>query len=146
MPISFSQKDLHLISLVRRKSHVFSLALVTLVVIAIGTLSTLDWNEYNQNAAVARHARAIGENAQRLLSALDDTEVANLGYLLTGDLEYLVPIESGRAEIARSLNELEQPESGLDDAGTVSRIRNVVNDQLQDIQHTIALRRAGDAQ
>jgi PAS domain S-box-containing protein len=128
----------------RRKSHVLSLALVTLVVVAIGVLSTLDWNEFNQNATVARHARAIAENGQRLLSALEHTEAAQLGYLLTGEPEYMASLDAARSAIAQSLGELGRPVTGLDEDATVARISTLVNDTLQGIQQTVELRRSGN--
>jgi two-component system cell cycle sensor histidine kinase/response regulator CckA len=130
----------------RPKSHVVSLAIVTLIVIAIGTLSTLDWDEFNQNAIVARRARAIAENGNRLLSALEATEAADLGYLLTGDAQYLATIDADLPVINSCLTELGRPGAGLEDAATVERIRSLVTGKVQDVQQTIELRRAGNGE
>jgi two-component system, cell cycle sensor histidine kinase and response regulator CckA len=127
----------------RRKTPVISLALVTLVVLAIGTLSTLDWDEYNGNAAIARHARAEAENAQRVLSALEDAEAARFGYLLTNDPNYLARVATARQVIETSLAALSRPDTGVQDAATAHRIRMLVDEKLTDFQRTLDLARSG---
>jgi two-component system, cell cycle sensor histidine kinase and response regulator CckA len=133
-----------LISYLRRKSHLVSLTLVTVVVVAIGTLSTLDWNEYTQNATVARHARSMAETTQRILSAFESAEASRMGYLLTGDAQYLAPVAVSRQVIDKGLSDLGNAETGLGDPGSVSQLNTLLADALRDLQATIDLRRSGD--
>ena len=110
-----------------------------IVVVGIGTFSTLDWDEYNQNATVARHARAVIEQAQQLLSALENAETERLAYLLTGDPQYLVLINAALPALARSLSELGQPSTGLDDPATMARVRILVAYKVNEFAHTSEL-------
>ena len=128
----------------RRKSHVLSLALLTVVVAGIGIFSTVNWDEYGQQAVVARRTRSIAESAQRLVASLERAEAAQMGYLLTGNAEYLAPLDGAIFVINRSLDELARPGTGLDDAPVVARIRGLVSDKLQEIQRTIQLRQSGN--
>jgi PAS domain S-box-containing protein len=132
-------------SLFRRNTHVLSLALLTLVVIAIGVFSTIDWDEYSENATVARHARSVAETTQKLMSGLEGAQGADMGYLLTGDANYLASVEATRSSILKNLDDLGRPSTGLNDAAAVARINTLVKDRLLDFQNTIDLRRSGDS-
>ncbi len=82
----------------------------------------------------------------RLERALDDAEIAQRGYLLTGRLSYLEPYEDGRRISLETLDALEL--SFRTDDGSaidVAALRTLAQDRLLELQTTVQLLQSGQA-
>lgn len=91
------------------------------------------------------HANDVRNEAQRLLSALQDAETGRSGYLLTGRPEQLDPVTAVGREARERLDALAALTS--DDASQqrrVAELRTVTAEKFGELQETIDLVRAGD--
>ena len=89
----------------------------------------------------------VDEKAAALLSALQDAETGQRGYLLTTNPAYLAPYADARARAARRLGELDSvlragPAARADTAA-VARLSALSASKFAELAETIRLRRAG---
>jgi CheY-like chemotaxis protein/CHASE3 domain sensor protein len=124
---------------------VVGFALAFTAVCLIGAYSLV--SQHQRIALVERLARSslIVERSQAVMSAIQDAETGQRGYLLTGEEKYLAPYEQARLDIDARLKAL--AEFGAGDAQmtqNVQSLRSLVDDKLKELESTISLRRAGD--
>ena len=91
-----------------------------------------------------RHTLQVENEVARVLSQLQDAEMGQRGYLLTGDATYLGPFLAASPRIGVSLVEL----TGLtrDNPGQqaeIAGLRPLINAKLEELSHTVELRRVG---
>ncbi len=90
------------------------------------------------------HTEAILAEAQDVLSALQDAESGQRGYLLTGRTEYLATYDAGRRELKPRLDRLAALMA--DDPGQeqrLRRLRQVADAKLAELDATIRARQTG---
>ncbi|MBV9252392.1 MAG: PAS domain-containing protein [Acetobacteraceae bacterium] len=116
--------------------------------ILVGGLIVMGLHTAAQRAATTADQAETQEvllHAQRLLSALQDSETGQRGYLLTGNADYLDAYNSGREEVANELDRL----SALRKAGFIQRnrieqLRAIADAKLGELAHTVQLVQAGN--
>jgi len=89
----------------------------------------------------------IGQQLQGLLSTLQDSEIGQRGYLLTGRDSYLEPYAQARIELPRQIAQLRrivQADSGQ--RRQLDAIEQLAIEKLAELESTIELRRTGDVQ
>src|SRR5262249_55104550 len=96
------------------------------------------------NGAVAR-TQEIRAELSRTLSALQDAETGQRGFLLTGDLHYLAPYRTVRRTIPEHIARLDVLTSGdAEQRGLVVELRAAAAGKLGELRDTIAVfRRSG---
>lgn len=77
----------------------------------------------------------------RLLGAAVDGETAQRGYLLSGDDQFLEPLNGAQARAGRMLEEIEQSNlrSGMPYDARIAKLRELVNERFDQYEHAIAL-------
>ena len=114
-------------------------------------LATVSWSSYTASSdrieARTReaHTRDVLAEAQKSLSALQDAETGQRGYIITGRTDFLEPYEIGRANLYTSLERLAA--LTLDDPDQMARIaalRTAAGTKLAELAETIVLMHAGD--
>ena len=91
------------------------------------------------------HTQTVLLEAQHLLSALQDTETAERGYVITARPGFLEPYETGRKEVAASLNRL--AEMNLYSPIQQTRIRElgrIIAAKIAEFSEIVALVQAGN--
>jgi len=91
------------------------------------------------------HTRAVQIETWRALSALQDAETGQRGFLITGDPDYLAPYESGRKAALASVDELSRLTAGdAEQQERLGALHEVAEAKLAELARTVALTRAGD--
>ncbi|MCJ2010947.1 CHASE3 domain-containing protein [Methylobacterium sp. J-076] len=116
------------------------LVILAMIGIAVGA------SVYQQRGSEAvRHALAVDGILGRVLSAVQDAETGQRGYLLTGDAIFLTPFRDGRAKVSREIARLHallrEDDSQRDALDTLIRL---IRDKLDELGTTIELHRSGD--
>jgi CheY-like chemotaxis protein/CHASE3 domain sensor protein len=122
----------------------FALAFMAVLVIAGYSLKS----QRERVALVNRltNASLAIERSEEVLSALQDAETGQRGYLLVGEESYLAPFEQARFDIKSRLQALAELSMGdAVMARSVEALRAVASDKFSELEETIRLRRAGDA-
>jgi len=130
-----------------KKRSIISLVVVfCLLVAAMAALAFL-FNRQNRDAAAVQHTLTVQGQLTRVLSLLQDAETGQRGYLLTGDTAYLEPFTSATSELEKVVERL-----GLEVADNATQVqalatlRLVVNDKLDELLETIALKKASKSE
>jgi adenylate cyclase len=101
---------------------------------------------YRQHGSDAvRHTVEVDARLSRVLSALQDAETGQRGFIISGEETFLAPYVASRNAFDRNLDRLRElvadnPEQGLQ----VSRLRTLAAQFEDELDRSIALRRAGD--
>ncbi len=123
---------------------------LTLGFLALVVLSGwMTWFLYQQSARSAsiRRSIQIESDLHRLLSVLQDAETGQRGYLLTGDQRYLDPFNEALTSVDKAFSGLAQ--IGIDRPylqPSLSKLREVADQKLEELKLTVARRQAGDVQ
>jgi signal transduction histidine kinase/ActR/RegA family two-component response regulator len=130
-----------------KKRSIISLVVVfCLLVAAMAALAFL-FNRQNRDAAAVHHTLTVQGQLTRVLSLLQDAETGQRGYLLTGNTAYLEPFTSATSELDKVVERL-----GLEVADNATQVqalatlRLVVNDKLDELLETIALKKASKSE
>lgn len=116
--------------------------ILTMLGIAVGA------SVYQQRGSEAvRHALAVEGRLGRVLSAVQDAETGQRGYLLTGDEDFLPPFRAGRSKVNGELARL--GDLLRDDDGQRAELDGLIlliREKLGELGTTIDLYRGGDAE
>lgn len=101
---------------------------------------------YQQRGSEAvRHAMVVDGLLGRVLSAIQDAETGQRGYLLTGDETFLRPFRDGRAKVSREIARLHEHLRGDDSQrAELDTLILLIRDKLDELGTTVELRRGGD--
>ncbi len=117
-----------------------SAALLLLVVTVGAALSQA--NEGAQLNEDVRQSLAQRSSLRLLLRGMQDAEIGQRGYLLTGDQSYLAPYEAGRDDVARELANIERfAGDNRERLAESARLRDLSTRKLDELSETITLRR-----
>ncbi len=118
------------------------LALVVLILAAMGFASYWNWTQVRDTMREWTRARRLLTSTNDLIDGLKDAETGQRGYLLTGTDSYLEPYTKAVAEIPRLIAEMTAA-AGNDepDAGEAKTLAGLAHDKLAELDATIALRR-----
>jgi signal transduction histidine kinase/CHASE3 domain sensor protein/DNA-binding NarL/FixJ family response regulator len=122
-----------------------ALAAALVAVLVIAGLSYRSLAARAEAAEAVNHTNDVEDHLHRFLSAMKDAETGQRGYLLTGVEAYLDPYYIALGAQAAELATLRRMTSG--DAVEQRRldiIEPLVKAKLDELEHTIALRRGGD--
>jgi signal transduction histidine kinase len=93
--------------------------------------------------AMAAPHRDVIVQAERLLSALEDAETGQRGFVITGDGRYLDPYESARSRLQGEIDRLRELKNATVPIRELDAIQALVRTKLDELGETIALRRSG---
>jgi signal transduction histidine kinase len=93
--------------------------------------------------ALAAPHRDVIVQAERLLSALEDAETGQRGFVITGDGRYLDPYESARSRLKGEIDRLRELKNATVPIRELDAIQALVRTKLDELGETIALRRSG---
>ncbi|HEX8520873.1 MAG TPA: CHASE3 domain-containing protein [Tepidisphaeraceae bacterium] len=118
--------------------------LVLLLLLAARLVSYQLGTRYFASAEQMRHSQDALFALHALLSAIQDAETGQRGYLLTGDEEFLEPYESAGESARQRLNELRSLEANEPETlAKVNELAELAEDKLDFAAQTIALFRSG---
>jgi CheY-like chemotaxis protein len=122
----------------------FVVAVLAVVLIAFFSFHSLQTSD--ETSERVTRTLALVQQIETLLSRLKDAETGQRGYLLTGDEQYLEPYLNARSTIAREFGRAhELVASGVQQERLVT-LQQLATLKLDELQETITLRRAGDAE
>jgi CheY-like chemotaxis protein/CHASE3 domain sensor protein len=122
----------------------FAAAIVTVLVIAFFGYRSLD-NEAD-SAAATTHTLEVMQRIDGLLSSLKDAEAGQRGYLLTARESYLEPYNNARADLPGEFQQLRRLTANSPrQQELLSQIEHFSDQKLSELQETIVLKRAGNA-
>jgi CheY-like chemotaxis protein/CHASE3 domain sensor protein len=120
----------------------FGASVLALGIIAIVTYRALQTRQ-GTAARVSSTLRVIGL-VESLHSGLSDADAAQRGFLLTGDERYLAPLFTVRPELSGDVAAIrQQTAGGPAQLQRIGEIEDLVNQRMQLIDESVALRRAG---
>ncbi|WP_245297870.1 adenylate/guanylate cyclase domain-containing protein [Methylobacterium radiotolerans] len=119
---------------------------VGLATILVMTAIALGAFVYQQRGVDAvRHTVAVDGRLARVLSAVQDAETGQRGYLLTGDAAFLMPFTEGRVNVDRQLDLLRDlVQDDPDQRGELDTLAGLIRRKLDELGASVALMRAGD--
>jgi signal transduction histidine kinase/DNA-binding response OmpR family regulator/CHASE3 domain sensor protein len=122
----------------------FVAAIVTVVLIAFFGYRSLDNSA--DSAALTTHTLEVMRRVDGLLSSLRDAETGQRGFLLTNRESYLEPYNTARADIPGELQELHRlTASNAKQQELLGQIQRFADQKISEMQETIVLKRAGNA-
>ncbi|MGC4014543.1 MAG: CHASE3 domain-containing protein [Luteolibacter sp.] len=127
----------------RLKHALASSAAVVLVAVIVGT-SIYGTSRNLDDFAAMIHARETLLEVQRLKSAIQDVEIGQRGFVITGSDSYLEPYRSGRELATNSLEKLTSLSRG--DASIMAHaasLRRLISRKLGEMEEAVAVRRSG---
>jgi adenylate cyclase len=93
-----------------------------------------------------RHTVAVDGRLARVLSAVQDAETGQRGYLLTGDEAFLLPFTEGRVNVDRQLDLLRDlVRDDSDQRAECDVLAGLIREKLDELDASVALSRGGDA-
>ncbi len=100
---------------------------------------------YESRLEGVRHSVEVQRRLMTVLSAAQDAETGQRGFLLTGDAAYLRPYHSAAARLDAELNALQtQVVDNPDQADAARRLRPMISIKLAELNRTIAMAQARD--
>jgi len=129
----------------RRRSWIAVFAGFLLLVVAVLCACVTAISEY-QTSRAGRRSRDIRAAEASLFTAAADAETGQRGYLLSGDSSYLPPFIHAKSRLPRleqQLRALTQGDPGL--ALKTHRFIALIDQKMEEVSRTIALRQSGDA-
>jgi CheY-like chemotaxis protein/signal transduction histidine kinase/CHASE3 domain sensor protein len=123
----------------------FAAAVATVLLIAFFGYHSLD--DQAENNALTQHTLEVIQRVDGLLSSLKDAETGQRGYLLTDRESYLEPYENARANIPGQLQELRRlTANSARQQEELGQIQRFMQEKLAELQQSITLQRAGNAE
>ncbi len=123
----------------------FAAAIVTVILIAFFGYRSLDTEA--ESAALTTHTLEVMQRVDGLLSSLKDAETGQRGYLLTSRESYLEPYNAARANIPGQLQELRRLTANSPrQQELLSQIQRFADQKMSELQETIVLKRAANAE
>jgi two-component system cell cycle sensor histidine kinase/response regulator CckA len=124
------------------------LSTAVLVLIAMTTLSYLEWNQFRRTRDAGLRVRAGQDSVERLLAELVGAESGQRGFLLTGEAGYLEPynqaVQAVPTELA-SLNKLLGAPGRGGPGVDMTRLGHLVDEKMAELGRTIEVRKTQDA-
>jgi signal transduction histidine kinase/DNA-binding response OmpR family regulator len=118
-------------------------------VVAVAVISLISYQslQTRQTAAdLVSQTFSVLERLQTLMSTLKDAETGQRGYLLTGSERYLDPYMNAKAALPEDFKRVrELTLDAADQQHRLAMLEKLVKDKLDELDLTIAKRRAGDA-
>lgn len=126
-----------------RGRELICLVVAVLLVLIIAAASYRVWLGYEKNTRQVEISQQIANETQLLMSSLKDAETGQRGFLLTGQDGYLEPFRQSLTAIPASLDRVAvlARERRDDQFQRVEQLRPLVQDKLDELDHTIQLRR-----
>ena len=117
-------------------------ALALFMLLVLGLFSYRNAAELIEGAKLRAHSFEVLDRLGNLLSALQDAETGQRGYLVAGEESYLQPYNAGIASISESLQELrEQTIDNPLQQRRIAILEPLVSDKLAEMKETIDLRK-----
>jgi signal transduction histidine kinase len=129
------------------RQFVFVLGCAGVLAVASLVLSVMTWARLRSNIAATREASGTLMDWNLVMGLVQDIEIGQRGYLLTGDDTFLKPHAEAEKKLPahwEALGKREMPGSGFE--GRVAAARQLADQVLKHAQETIVLRRHGNEQ
>jgi methyl-accepting chemotaxis protein len=118
----------------------FGLALLALTI--VGAVSYDSTSALIDSAELVRHAHAVLDGLNELLSGMKDAETGQRGYVITGEAPYLAPYQGAREAVDQKLKLLlESTADNPIQQRRLAAIEPLVVSKFAELQETIDLRR-----
>jgi methyl-accepting chemotaxis protein len=118
----------------------FGLALLALTI--VGAVSYDSTSALIDSAELVRHAHAVLDGLDELLSGMKDAETGQRGYVITGEAPYLAPYQGAREAVDQKLKLLlESTADNPIQQRRLAAIEPLVVSKFAELQETIDLRR-----
>jgi signal transduction histidine kinase/DNA-binding response OmpR family regulator/CHASE3 domain sensor protein len=114
-----------------------------LAVLLIATFSYRSLQGRNESAAKVSEAQRIVEQLEGVLSTMKDAETGQRGYLLTGGDAYIQPFEQAVTRLPVQLDAIGRAITDPAQRELLDDVRGFSLAKLEELQHTVDLRRAG---
>ena len=116
-------------------------ALALLVLVVVGVVSYRNTDELVQGAQLALRDHEIRETLQAVLSALQDAETGQRGYIIVGADDYLEPYRTGTVEVKQAMQKLRAlTASNAAQQRQLDGLETAVASKLAELKETIDLR------
>ena len=128
-------------------SSLQTLAVWAVVAAASGLAAILAWQWSGASANWIAHTLIVQQQFSRTLSAVQDMETGQRGYLLTGQEQYLEPYAKAKADLPGIITALKNlVRDNAEQLGQVAEIEHVLQRRLEPIESSITLMRSGEAE
>lgn len=115
------------------------------VILAMLGIAVAAFTYQQRGSEAVRHAMVVDGLLGRTLSAVQDAETGQRGYLLTGDDTFLRPFREGRAKVNREIARLHAHLQGDDSQrAELDTLILLIRDKLTELGASVELRRGGD--
>jgi two-component system, cell cycle sensor histidine kinase and response regulator CckA len=125
-----------------KRSEIWGLGIALATLLVVLVLTYRDWSFFLSARKEANQTRATLDLLSEIFSDVQDLEIGQRGFLITGSLPYLAPYESGKAFLKNKLADLDTLTA--DDnvqRARVQRLEELLRLKVAELQHTVDLRR-----
>ena len=128
-----------------KKSEVIYPAAALIILLFITFFSYQDWRSFQQANTDVAETRSILQATENLLTAATDAETSQRGFLLTGEDRYLEPYQAAARIIPGLLTQLETyTQRYRIQSDRVQSLKSLIPEKLDEMRHTIDIRREHD--
>jgi signal transduction histidine kinase/CheY-like chemotaxis protein/CHASE3 domain sensor protein len=114
-------------------------------VLLISAFSYRSLEGRNESASRVSQTLRLIEQLEGVLSTMKDAETGQRGYLLTGDEAYIAPFEQAASRLPAQLDAIGRALVDPEQRRLLDDLRGFSREKLEELQHTVELRRAGRA-
>src|SRR5260370_24679503 len=126
-----------------RGSDTLMLAVSAVILVIIAALSYRDWQQYLRSSSEAALSREALDSVDEILSSMLGAEIAQRGYLLTGEDQYLEPFNDAARAAAGAIANLKNVVARLPrEGGDEARLASAVVQKLAALRGTMNVRQS----
>ena len=123
-----------------------ALALALVFLGAIALLTYRGWRHFQESSIEAEKARRVMLTGRRVLDLVVDAESSQRGFLLTGRQSYLEPFRAAVQAVGKPMAALKELAAGRpEQEHRVHALEPLITAKFEELDRTVALRRAGSA-
>ena len=117
----------------------------TLVVLSTVSIFTyFNVNKLEKNENIIEQTLEVIEHVALILSSLSDSETGQRGYLLTGELKYLEPYNSGVFSVGKEVDEVKTlTEDNPNQQERIIVLQELIEAKKEELQETVDLKEQG---
>ena len=117
-----------------------SFLVIVVMFLVVSYFTFIDVNKLVQTTNIERHTVEVLEVLEEVIANLSDAETGQRGYLLTGDLKYLEPYNSGIFLVGTHIDNVQQlTKDNQNQQKRVLVLRELVKQKKAELQETVDL-------
>ncbi len=126
------------------KILLFSFSLIVSIFLVVSVTTFRSVNDLIESKTIEDHTHEVLQVLESIISNMSDAETGQRGYLLTGELKYLEPYNSGVSTVQGTIEEVtDLTADNPNQQERTPKLKNLVEQKKAELQQTVGLRSHG---